>query len=96
MAAHGLCLGANKNGGAAPADANGAPCPCKAQTMPALTMVARRPANVAVDKVLELLAGHQAGVQLFFSSASAQALVLVALTIMSVSLRCSGVMPGAP
>jgi ABC-type transport system involved in cytochrome bd biosynthesis fused ATPase/permease subunit len=65
--------------------------------MPALTMVARRLANSRSTKSSNSLPVSTAGVQLFFSSASAQALDLVALTHhVGQRLALLGVMPGAP
>src|SRR2546426_6914708 len=67
------------------------------QTMPDLTMVARRLAKSSSTNLSKAGPVSTAGVQPFFSEASSQLLDLTALRIISVStLRCSAEMPGAP
>ena len=56
-----------------------------AQTMPDLTMMARRLAKSRSTKSSKALPVSSAGVQLFFSSASCQDLLLVAWSTLSVS-----------
>src|SRR5574337_428611 len=67
------------------------------QIIPALTITARRLAKSSSTNLPNASPVSSAGVQPFLSTASAQALVLVALTIPSISaVRCAGVMSGAP
>src|SRR6185369_8084720 len=66
-------------------------------TMPDFTIVARRLANSSATNLPNAGPVSTAGVQPFFSSDSAQDLVLSAARIMSVrALRWASLMPGAP